>query len=129
MNLLFIDDDPKRLIQLKIIFINNYSKELWESINIKIAHGFEQIEYLLSEHKFDLIMLDGDMPLMSGVDVAKEFLTNYNSPIIIHTLNFMKAKEIAHILKEYEVPHIVIPITDSNLICKVISKHIQSKKI
>ena len=76
--ILFIDDEPIRA--------NSYAR----LFDVRVAHGSSQIEFCLKHNKFDLIMLDHDMPMMDGELVIKAFWEKFhlqNCPILIHSAN------------------------------------------
>jgi len=99
MNILFIDDAPIRadkLAQTNIVFI---------------AHGFDQIKFY-SKGKFDLIMLDHDMPLMNGEEVVREFRDAFvamNCPVIVHSSNIPASGKMIELLEEYGIDCGYIP--------------------
>lgn len=113
--ILWIDDEPN---SYKII-ANHMAMD---SIDIYFAHGFDQINhYLNNGFHWDVVLLDGDMPLMNGVDVARDFLRERGIPVIIVSMNPGKVAEICCILSEYETPHYVASITDPVKLCDTIS--------
>lgn len=113
--ILWIDDEPSRY---KII-ANHMAMD---SVDIYFAHGFDQIKhYLNNGFHWDVVLLDGDMPLMNGVDVARDFLCERSIPVIIVSMNPGKVAEICSILSEYETPYYVASITDSVKLCDTIS--------
>jgi CheY-like chemotaxis protein len=80
--ILFIDDEPIRA--------NSYA-QMWD---VRVAHGSSQIAFCLKHNKFDLIMLDHDMPQLDGGNVIKQFWEDFhlqNCPIIIHSANTIGA--------------------------------------
>lgn len=111
MKILFIDDEPIRLQSIPKSYRND----------CHVAHGMDQIAYYLvhSEIKFDLICCDHDMPLLDGIMVCKLFLYERNTPVVIHSMNDSRRKEMAVILEEGIVPHKIIPITQSHWWMKV----------
>lgn len=115
MKILMIDDEPSRW---KLIEGNNSSR----TITPYSAHGFEQIQFYLSrtDIKFDLILLDHDMPLMNGVDVCLNFLIDRSIPVIIISNNQPAAEKMMALLNEYEVPVYYRPITNPSKIANLI---------
>lgn len=92
------------------------------SIDVYFAHGWDQINhYLNNGFIWDVVLLDGDMPLMSGVTVARDFLCERSIPVIIVSMNPGKVAKISSILSEYEVPFLVAPITDPTKLCGAIT--------
>jgi CheY-like chemotaxis protein len=94
--ILVIDDEPER------------AHKLGNAYDIRIAHGSEQVKFWLrnSFWRPDVILLDNDMPLASGVLIAKEFaLDMAGIRTIIWSMNVPAAKEIEGILTspEYKV--------------------------
>jgi two-component system, sensor histidine kinase RpfC len=77
--------------------------EYGQHITTIVENGQEALEYLTQE-KFDLAILDMQMPIMGGIDVAKSFhktQTESNTPIVILTAN--ATSEAAKICKESNI--------------------------
>lgn len=108
--ILWIDDEPSRFkILAKHLDIENW--------DIYFAHGFDQINhYLNNGFSWHCVLLDGDMNLMSGVDVARDFLCERSIPIIIVSMNPDKVAQIAAILDDYQTPHYIAPITNGAIL-------------
>jgi DNA-binding NtrC family response regulator len=64
MRILIIDDDP---VRAKPVMAAGH--------DVRIAHGFKQVKFWLQNPHWhpDMICLDNDMPLMSGLDVVQQF--------------------------------------------------------
>ncbi len=91
--ILVIDDEPER------------ANKLGDFYDLRIAHGIEQVKFWLrnSFWRPDIILLDNDMPLASGVLIAKEFaLDMAGIRTIIWSMNVPAAKEIEGILTSPE---------------------------
>ena len=113
MRILVIDDMPHRV---KLLWNAGLSKE----IEIQIAHGFDQIKFYLENYKYDLVLLDHDMPLMSGPKVVEEFLMERCIPVIVISNNEPGAKKMVNMLEEYAVPVRYDPITEPKQIVQTI---------
>jgi two-component system cell cycle response regulator DivK len=68
-SVLLVDDDPDSLVLLSFIF------EQYPCTVICASDGREAIEYLHQIH-FDLVMLDIQLPGLSGLDVVRTLRTN-----------------------------------------------------
>lgn len=120
--ILWIDDEPSRY---RIIA----KQMVMDSIDVCFAHGWDQINhYLNNGFRWDMVLLDGDMPLMNGVLVARDFLCERSIPVIIVSMNPGKVSEISAILTEYEVPFFVAPITNVEKLCETITFIISNRK-
>lgn len=99
-------------------------------ISIVFAHGHEQINHYLTTESgnWDVVLLDGDMPLMSGVDVAQQFLSVRNIPVIIVSMNPFKVQQMLEILQEYETPCVAASITNPHLIVDELRRIYENRK-
>lgn len=91
INVMIVDDSPVQRSLLNFIL----SKD--EKIAVKCIErsGFDALESL-KEHKIDIILMDINMPEMSGFIASKKILENYSIPIIIisATWDIEDAKQI-----------------------------------
>jgi CheY-like chemotaxis protein len=117
MQILWIDDEPSRY-EILMREINNWKN--CPPIDIVFAHGFEQINHYLKYHTWDVILLDADMPLMCGTEVAKEFLRERNIPVIVISTNPVKVQHILDTLNEYETPCVAASITTPSAIVNIL---------
>ena len=124
MRILWIDDEPSRWqILQRALLTGTYLRKHIAVEDVVFAHGHNQINhYLNNDMHWDYVLLDGDMPLMSGVDVAQTFLAERNIPVIIVTMNPDKAKQMAGIFDDYEMPYVFAPITNPELIVRALSR-------
>jgi CheY-like chemotaxis protein len=101
--ILWVDDQPSRAIAL----LPNLGR-------LTFAHGFDQINYYLnySPIKWDLILLDMDMPLMDGRDVSKAFLRECKLPVIIISLNPYSSEWVYGDLLDWGVEAYYIQVTE-----------------
>jgi DNA-binding response OmpR family regulator len=89
MNALLIDDTPTRAL---------YLPQGWD---YRIAHGYDQVDFWLKHWPIDIVLLDHDMPLLCGAQVATMFrfeLARY--PIVVLSQNEYGAKQIVAELEE-----------------------------
>lgn len=121
MRILWIDDEPGRwsILQKALLSRTYFHKQIAVE-DVTFAHGYEQIKHYLNFMEWDYILLDGDMPLMSGPDVVDIFLCERNIPVIIVSMNTDKAKQMAGLLEEYQVPVTIAPISNPQLIVKAL---------
>jgi len=103
-NILWIDDEPLRFEKLK------GEKDL----RVFFAHGFDQVNHYLnnSNVKFDLIILDHDMPQMDGMQVCQEFLLERNIPIVLCSMNPSGRGEQKSFLTRYDDETYKYPVHD-----------------
>jgi CheY-like chemotaxis protein len=105
--ILWIDDDPERFNKL-----SDVSEAL-----VFFAHGREQIEHYLykSGYKFDLVILDHDMPLMNGAEVCEQFLWEKNIPVILCSNNPVGRENQKWILMRYDDDSYQYPLHDVDI--------------
>ena len=89
--ILVADDDPAILKTIKTrLEFENYDV-------VAAADGEEVLQHVLSEEKFDLILLDVRMPKLDGLQVCKQLKENpltKNIPIIIFTASSERWKKL-----------------------------------
>ena len=134
-NILWIDDEPTRWAVLRNAIINSiHCTTISMAIplsgeTVRFAHGYDQIEhYLTCGIRWDCILLDGDMPLMSGPDVCEKFLIERNIPVIIVSMNPSKVDLMKFMLEEYAVKVYVAPITNPYKISQILFQIIRETK-
>ncbi|MDH5218292.1 MAG: ATP-binding protein [Gammaproteobacteria bacterium] len=63
-------------------------------IDVTLAENGKQAMELATENEFDLILMDMQMPVMSGIDAVKNLRSNgYSKPIIAMTANAMRGDQ------------------------------------
>jgi len=88
---LFIDVESNRATSMA---------HMWD---VRVVHGSNQIDFNLRHNKFDLIMIDHDMPMMDGELVIRSFWGDFHQhdcPIIIHSANRDGALRMSKLLEE-----------------------------
>jgi DNA-binding NarL/FixJ family response regulator len=107
MNILLIDDEP---VRMKDRIPACYFPSLY------VAHGTDQVSWYLKDSgiKFDIVLLDHDMPLCNGLDIATYFLIERNIPVVVHSMNSYGAEKIVNQLNDYAVPNKRIRLDDPN---------------
>jgi CheY-like chemotaxis protein len=114
-SLLIVDDIPANLVALRRIL---------RDLNIKIieaASGNEALALML-EHDFALILLDVQMPMMSGYEVAEIMQDNDETshiPIIFVTANETSESNLLKGYKAGAIDYIIKPINKTVLRSKV----------
>lgn len=128
MRILWIDDEPRRAGKLfqaqrdyceqrRSMKTGGNMLPFFMPQDITFAHGKDQVDYCLFHVvNWDVILLDADMPLYSGIEVAKEYLIYLRIPVIIVSANIAATVEIAGILSEHNVVYYPAPITMPNTI-------------
>ncbi len=111
--ILWIDDEPLRS---KVLGLNTD-----QDVLIVFAHGYDEIYYALNLMgiKWDLVILDHDMPRMNGQSVVRTFLAERNIPVVLCSTNYDGRMAQAALLSEYAVSYFDIPITDPCFRCKL----------
>jgi DNA-binding LytR/AlgR family response regulator len=97
MRILVIDDEPVR------------ATELCSVGDLRIAHGFEQVKFWLQNRHWrpEVVFLDNDMPLASGVSLARFFaLDLVGIPVVIWSRNPVAAEEIRAVLEDARMEEI-----------------------
>ena len=83
--ILIVDDDIRNIYVLLEALISKGADV------ISANNGKEAIDYIQKDDKFDLILMDMQMPVMNGVDATKYLRENgYKKPIVALTANAMK---------------------------------------
>ena len=125
MNILMIDDEPGRWLlvrrELELAGIDV------RRIGLYSAHGFEQVKYYLEDSnvEFDLVLLDHDMPLMNGYDVAHQFLIQRDIDVVVISNNEPASRRILALLEEYEVWCARACIANHELITELVFARLQ----
>ncbi len=121
--ILWIDDEPVRYR----VLINNWDKEE-ELPEVVFAHGADQIEHALQHmQKFDLILLDHDMPLLSGPEVVKQYLVELSTPVIIVSMNRDGAAAMKAELQEAMTPVQYCSITNGKRLVAIIKEYMNKR--
>jgi|14BtaG_2_1085337.scaffolds.fasta_scaffold01378_10 CheY-like chemotaxis protein len=92
MRLLCIDDEPIRFAKLASF------------ADCFVTDRPEVVSFYLKAYDFDAVLLDHDMPLWTGVEVARNHLIWRGIPVVVHSANEDGAKAIMRLLEEYAVP-------------------------
>ena len=102
--ILWIDDDPHRFSKLA---------DVTDTL-VFFAHGFDQINHYLNKcgYKFDLIILDHDMPMMDGTSVCQEFLLERNIPVVLCSNNPVGRDRQKWILSQWDDDEYQYPLYD-----------------
>lgn len=115
INILIVDDNEDNLILLEAILTNP------EYRLVKALSGQEALR-LLSAMEFALVIMDVQMPGLSGLEVAKEVKQNHHTatvPIIFVTANAKLSKTILQGYKSGAVDYIFKPVDSEILSAKV----------
>jgi len=98
-HVLWIDDQPIRFTKIRHLLERRY-------LTLVFAHGDEQCDFYLRRvpYPWDLIILDHDMPLMSGMLVAEKFLVELSIPVLLCSNNPSGRGKQKALLEEYGVP-------------------------
>ncbi len=101
-----IDDDPARYQSLS-------RKLVHHGLVIAGVQNPDAVDMLLDSGHVVAVFLDHDMPEWNGQHYAREVLSARNVPVCIASANPAGARSISQILKEFEVPHSVISVTET----------------
>ena len=102
MRLLCIDDEPIRF------------NKLASAADCFVTDRPEVVEFYLNAYDFDAVLLDHDMPLWTGVEVARLHLIERGIPVIVHSANNVGADNIMLLLEEYAVPCYRLNVLETN---------------
>ena len=82
---LLIVDDNELNIKVAIKLLQRYNANLIESV----TSGFDCIDKIKNNEKYDIILLDDMMPKMSGVETLQELkkIEGFNTPVVALTAN------------------------------------------
>ncbi|MDP2684390.1 MAG: response regulator [bacterium] len=112
---LVADDSPN----IRSLLIEVVTAEVTNGINvdfIEADNGAEALKLYKQEGPFDLVLSDGQMSEMDGIELAKAiFEENVNQPLVIisghvTTLEKAAAANICHIRKPYKIPNLMAEI-------------------
>ena len=102
--------DTSKLINLSILvaednrinqkLISNILKSFGCIVTI-VANGKESLEKMASTNSYDIILMDIQMPVMSGIEATKEIRKNFNQNIPIVALTAAAMKEDKRICLNY----------------------------
>lgn len=96
MKILVIDDEPRRATA----FVR-------AGHDIRVAHGFEQIQFLLRDvasfWKPDLVVMDHDMPLLDGQGVLQTFGLDISIyPVLLWSCNPVGSQKMLRVLEDLQ---------------------------
>lgn len=92
MKLLCIDDEPIRFSKLAKL------------ADCYVTDQPAVVAFYLNAYSFDAVLLDHDMPLWTGLDVANAHLIERGTPVIVHSANDVGANNIMLLLQDWAVP-------------------------
>lgn len=118
--ILWIDDEPHRYAGL-LKWLEQVGKE---DILVVFAHGREQVDFYLNicEVKWDVVILDHDMPWFDGMKVVEEFLIYKNLPVILCSNNNGAKSLQKYRLEEFAVPTKICSLTMSETLTNVLDE-------
>ena len=131
--ILFADDDEHNLLLAGTILKN------WKTDYILVENGKQAIDEL-KKTKFDVILLDINMPVKNGIDVIKSIRSdvngiNYKTPALSITANAIKS-DIHKYLKEGFDDYLIKPFREAGLynkLCNILgmepTKHPKKKSL
>ena len=110
-SILIADDDLKLCELLKSVLLE-------ENYQIYIAHNGEQALKILTENSIDLLLLDIMMPILDGLQTAKEVCRRFSTPILMLTAMADEASKIdgfeagadQYLAKPFSVPELLMRI-------------------
>ena len=129
-------DSTQRLAGAHILLVedNEFNQEVVQEllisrgISLEIAENGEQALALLSDHQFDAVLMDCQMPVMDGYTAAAEIRKNpalQSLPVIAMTANVMK-QDIEKALQSGMNDHIAKPVIAKQMFA-TLSKWIEPK--
>lgn len=132
MNIIICDDEPVIALQIKDIVQKKMDANKQDS-NIELVHDGEMAWKKCQKDPFDLLLLDIDLPKMSGIDIAREiynvgiestviFLTNHENLVF----ESLKCHPFQFIRKEHMKTELPLSLDD---FLKVYSKRQISMKL
>lgn len=114
--ILYVDDDENNLLLGKSILSD------W-MVDFKVARDGAEALDLLKNEKFDIVLLDIHMPLLSGVDVIKKIRKNSKNPnnltkVIAVTANVMES-DLENYLSSGFNDYVLKPFNENKLYNKI----------
>lgn len=112
INILIVEDNKiNRLVTSKVLEKNNFKCKVAEN-------GYEALSEI-QKHKFDIILMDINMPGINGFETAKLIKkSNQNLPII--ALTATDVKEIKNNITQSEIDEVIVkPFDENDLIVKI----------
>ncbi len=108
IRILIADDHPLMAEGIK----NTFSKSEDIHVSVVVTNGKEVLDYVKDIH-VDVVLLDIDMPIMNGIDCAKELIKSYPS-IHVAILSMHQEKSIISNLIEYGVKGYMLKTIPNN---------------
>ncbi len=113
-NVLVVDDNEKNRIILKqMLSFKNIETEL-------AANGFEAIQYLMKGNRYDAILMDYHMPVLSGLETIEKIKELFNkqgekTPLIVLHTSSEEQEVISNIKQEEKSFCLLKPIKSNEL--------------
>ena len=114
-NILIVDDNSTNLMYLEIILRNIKARMIWAT------SGAEALE-LTKDEELSLAILDVQMPLMNGYELAVKLNEDRNDnkvPIIFLTADYPNNSKILEGYKAGAVDYLIKPLNELILISKI----------
>ncbi len=119
-NILIVDD-----INMNILLLEEILAVTGASC-FKASHGEEAVKFIRNNNKIDLILMDIRMPVMSGVEAAKEIKKINRDILIIAQTAYISLKNKKEILDYGFDDYIEKPIKNNELL-SLINRHFRKK--
>lgn len=115
-------DDNESSIKMITKLSNSFNIEL-----DSVTSGKECLDKIRNKEKYDLILVDEDMPKLSGYDVIKKLkdINNFNTPVILLTQN--SNLEFSEIHLNHGFADLLVKPINKNSLTKVYNKYLNKK--
>jgi DNA-binding NarL/FixJ family response regulator len=102
-------------------------KEYDDSIICELAEEADKVFELLKRKKFDILVLDIDIPPVNGLSILKEIrVSEFNVPVLILSTHY--GKQYAEIVKKYGADGFIYTINAPERLITAINKIISGDK-
>jgi CheY-like chemotaxis protein len=110
---LVVDDDPI-ILDLVKEQISAYGYQ-----TIVVSNGEDALQVASQETKIDLLLTDIMMPMMNGVDLAKQFVANYPETKVLFMSGYICPSIANYGIQDSEHAFLQKPFTQNTLISKM----------
>lgn len=92
-----------------------------------VTNGKECLDKIRNKEKYDLILIDEEMPKLSGYDIIKKLkeINNFNTPVVLLTKN--SNLEFSEVHLKYGFSDLLVKPATKTTLTKIYEKHLNKK--